>query len=200
MMFHTVDDKRGTIIAAAFDVFMNYGFRKTSMDDIARAAGMSRPALYQVFRNKTEIFRAASLGILEKTSRQARAAFDTDKPFGERLFDSLDRSILALHRKIEATPHGAELIGVNDEIAGDIEEMWCDQMIEAIAAGLIEAEKAGEIAIQPLGVSARIVATFVMQSMEGMKAKYLRGDLIEADVHNMVSFVSGALLVAKNAR
>lgn len=199
-MLQTIDDKRGAIVAAAFDVFINYGFRKTSMDDIARAAGMSRPALYQVFRNKTEIFRSASLGVLEKTSQQARAAFETDKPFEERLFHSLDSSILALHRKIEATPHGAELIGVNEEIAGDIEELWCDQMVEAIAAGMTAAEKAGEIAIQPLGVSARVVAKLVMQAMEGMKDKYLRGDPIEADVRNMVSFITGALTVAKNAR
>jgi AcrR family transcriptional regulator len=72
MMLQTTPDKRGTILAAAFDVFINYGFRKTSMDDIARAAGMSRPALYQVFRNKTEIFRAASLSILENVGHEAR--------------------------------------------------------------------------------------------------------------------------------
>ena len=52
------DGKRGAILKAAFEVFITYGFRKTSMDDIARAAGMSRPGLYQLFANKTDIFRA----------------------------------------------------------------------------------------------------------------------------------------------
>ena len=200
MMLNTTQDKRGAIIAAAFDVFINYGFRKTSMDDIARSAGMSRPALYQVFRNKTEIFRAASLNILEAAGHEARAAFATGKPFVERLYDSLDRSILNLHRKIEATPHGAELMGVNEEVAGDIEEQWCTRMIDAITDGLIEAEAAGEIAIRPLGIEARVVAALIMQAMEGMKAKYLRGDPIETDVRNMVSFISGALLAGKPDR
>jgi AcrR family transcriptional regulator len=199
MMLQKSPDKRGAILTAAFDVFMNYGFRKTSMDDIARAAGMSRPALYQFFRNKTEIFRAASLSILESVGREARAAFTTEKPFAERLYDSLDRSILTLHRKIESTPHGAELMGVNEEVAGDIEEKWCDQMIDAIAAGIAEAEAAGEIALKPVGVDARAVATIVMQSMEGMKAKYLRGEPIEDDVRNMVAFIAGAL-TAGNSR
>ena len=197
MMLQTTPDKRGTILSAAFDVFINYGFRKTSMDDIARAAGMSRPALYQVFRNKTEIFRAASMSILEHIGHAARAAFATDKPFAERLYDSLDRSILDLHRKIDATPHGAELMGVNEEVAGDIEEKWCDQMIEAIAAGISEAEKAEEIALEPLGVDARTVATIVMQTMEGLKAKYLRGEPIDGDVRNMADFVAGALTLGK---
>ena len=199
MMLQKSPDKRGVILSAAFDVFMNYGFRKTSMDDIARAAGMSRPALYQVFRNKTEIFRAASLSILESVGHEARAAFTTEKPFAERLYESLDRSILTLHRKIESTPHGAELMGVNEEVAGDIEEKWCDQMIDAIAAGIADAEAAGEIALEPVGVDARAVATIVMQSMEGMKAKYLRGEPIEDDVRNMVAFIAGAL-TAGNSR
>ena len=193
MMFQTNPDKRGTIIAAAFDVFINYGFRKTSMDDIARAAGMSRPALYQVFRNKTEIFRAASMGLLDVLGHTARKAFDSDKPFEERLFDSLDQSILAVHRKIDATPHGAELIGVNEEIASDIEAQWCDQMVEAIAAGISDAAQKGEIAIQPTGTDARSVATILMQAMEGMKGKYLRGEPIEEDVRRLVAFVNGAL-------
>jgi AcrR family transcriptional regulator len=199
MLFPTTPDKRGTIIAAAFDVFINYGFRKTSMDDIARAAGMSRPALYQVFKNKTEIFRAASLNILDSIGREARDAFAGDKPFAERLYDSLDRSILSLHRKIDATPHGAELMGVNEEIAGDIEEKWCDLMVGALAAGISDAAKSGEIALEPLGVEPKIVATLVMQAMEGMKAKYLRGEPIEGDVRNMVAFVAGALTACRKA-
>jgi AcrR family transcriptional regulator len=197
MMLQTTPDKRGTILAAAFDVFINYGFRKTSMDDIARAAGMSRPALYQVFRNKTEIFRAASLSILESIGHEARAAFQSDKPFVERLYDSLDRSILSLHRKIDATPHGAELMGVNEEVAGDIEEKWCDLMVGAITDGISDAAKTGEIVLEPLGVDAETVATIIMQAMEGLKAKYLRGEPIEGDVRKMVTFVAGALTAGK---
>jgi len=197
MMLHTTPDKRGTILAAAFEVFISYGFRKTSMDDIARAAGMSRPALYQVFRNKTEIFRAASQSLLVKFGHETRAAFDSDKPFAERLFNSIDQSILSLHRKIDATPHGAELMGVNAEVAGDIEEKWCDMMVDAIAKGVTEAESKGEIALAPRGVDAHRVATIVMQAMEGMKAKYLRGEPIEDDVRHMVNFVAGALAISR---
>ena len=34
------------------------------MDDIAKQAGVSRPALYQLFKNKTDIFRALSQQLL----------------------------------------------------------------------------------------------------------------------------------------
>ncbi|QKV19853.1 TetR/AcrR family transcriptional regulator [Oricola thermophila] len=192
-------DKREIILAAAVDVFLNYGFRKTSMDDIARAAGMSRPALYQVFRNKTEIFRATSMNLLELKVHEVRAAFRSDKPFRERLFDSLDRSFLALHRQILETPHGSELIDVNEDVACDIKMRYCDQMVDALAEGISDAARSGEIALEPLGVDARAAATIIMQAMEGIKAKCMRGEPADDDVRNMVTFVAGALTAGKPA-
>ena len=52
------DDKARVILPAAFAVFLQYGFRRASMQDIAEEAGMSRAALYLHFRNKDDIFRA----------------------------------------------------------------------------------------------------------------------------------------------
>ena len=40
-------------------VFARFGFRKTSMEDVARAAGVSRQGLYLLFTNKEELFRHA---------------------------------------------------------------------------------------------------------------------------------------------
>jgi AcrR family transcriptional regulator len=40
-------------------VFARFGYRKASMDDVARAAGVSRQGLYLSFANKEELFRRA---------------------------------------------------------------------------------------------------------------------------------------------
>ena len=47
------------ILAVALEMFGRYGFRKASMDEIARAADMSRQGLYLHFTNKEALFRAA---------------------------------------------------------------------------------------------------------------------------------------------
>jgi AcrR family transcriptional regulator len=65
-------------------VFLRYGFRRVNMNDIADAAGMSRPALYVLFKNKEEIFIAAYQRWVEETITQveaamARTASPTDK-------------------------------------------------------------------------------------------------------------------------
>ena len=48
------DSKTAAILKSAFQAFATYGFKKTSMDDIAKGAGMSRPAVYLHFKNKSD--------------------------------------------------------------------------------------------------------------------------------------------------
>ena len=54
-------DKKTKILTAALSVFLRYGYRRVNMNDIAEAAGISRPALYILFRNKEEIFAGVIL-------------------------------------------------------------------------------------------------------------------------------------------
>jgi hypothetical protein len=89
-------------------------------------------------------------------------------------------------------------MGVNDEVAGDLECEWCDSMVDALAEGLEEARAAGEISFEKLGVEARDVADIIMQAMEGMKADYIRGNPISDKVKTLLTFVSSALTLPKS--
>jgi AcrR family transcriptional regulator len=52
-----LDEKRRTqILEAALYCFLTFDFGKTSMDDIANRAGVSRPLIYLKFKNKDELF------------------------------------------------------------------------------------------------------------------------------------------------
>ncbi len=55
----TIDSRHAAVLDAAIGVFARYGFRKASMDEVARAAGVSRQGLYLQFSNKEELFRRA---------------------------------------------------------------------------------------------------------------------------------------------
>jgi AcrR family transcriptional regulator len=46
------------IIAVAQETFKKYGFRKTTMDEIAYAAGKGKSSLYYYFKSKEEVFQA----------------------------------------------------------------------------------------------------------------------------------------------
>jgi AcrR family transcriptional regulator len=49
--------QREAILVAATAAFLRYGFKKTSMDDVARAAAVSRQGLYLYFETKDLLFR-----------------------------------------------------------------------------------------------------------------------------------------------
>ena len=47
--------KDNKIISAAYDCFIRYGVKRTTMGDVAQAAGVSRPTLYASYSNKEEL-------------------------------------------------------------------------------------------------------------------------------------------------
>ena len=50
---------RERILDAAMAVFAQFGFRRASMDEVAREAGLTRQAVYHHFASKEALFRAA---------------------------------------------------------------------------------------------------------------------------------------------
>lgn len=67
--------KRRQIIEGARAVFLAQGFDAASMNDIARAAGVSKGTLYVYFDNKEQLFEAI---VEEECDAQAEGIFDLD--------------------------------------------------------------------------------------------------------------------------
>lgn len=55
-----MDEIKGKIIAGANELFMKYGIRSVTMDDIARHLGISKKTIYQSFSEKDEIVSAVT--------------------------------------------------------------------------------------------------------------------------------------------
>lgn len=51
-------DRRARLLDAAEDLFVRWGFNKTSVEDIAQASGISKGAVYLEFPSKEELLRA----------------------------------------------------------------------------------------------------------------------------------------------
>ena len=58
-------NKKITIIKAAQELFARFGFVKTTVDEIARAARMGKATLYHYFRSKEDVFKE----VIEKETR-----------------------------------------------------------------------------------------------------------------------------------
>lgn len=193
MLQFSPNDKRATILNAALEVFTTYGFRKTSMDDIARMAGMSRPALYQVFKNKTEIFRALAAEMMAEATRKADAEFDRPGSFRDRLWRAIEKSILEVHRFIDETPHGKELIGISDEIAADVNESWTQAMVELVSRGIARAQADGLVDLSRFRADPHTIGRVFVFALEGVKHEVECGRPIEHHMRAIVDFVADAV-------
>lgn len=83
--------RRDVVLTAALETFVRYGYRKTSMEDVAGAARISRPGLYFLFTSKRELFAAAVTRALELDLRAVASALgDRARPLPDRLLDAFD--------------------------------------------------------------------------------------------------------------
>lgn len=62
--------RRADILEAARGLFERYGFKKTTMDEIARAAGITKPTIYTYFKGKKDIL----VGLVEWEASQVLQA------------------------------------------------------------------------------------------------------------------------------
>ena len=114
--------KQHVIQQAAAQAFATYGFRKTSMDDIARGAGMSRPAVYLHYKGKEDIFRSLVQQYYETTAQDLRAALERPGPPAEQLIRAFDAQLGEAMAALLNSPHGLELFDTGAATAADIKQ------------------------------------------------------------------------------
>jgi AcrR family transcriptional regulator len=84
--------RRDAVLESALLTFARHGYRRTSMEEVARTARISRPGLYFLFASKPDLFRAAVTRALEQDLAAAEEILaDTGKPLRERLIAAFDR-------------------------------------------------------------------------------------------------------------
>lgn len=171
------ETRRARVLDGAMQAFLSYGYARTTMDDIARAAEMSRPALYLVFKNKTEIYRALAERFLGLCIGSAKAALEGDAPFGERLFSALGGEMSRQIDELAASPNGAEMLDMKNALAADIIAGWREDLAGALAEAIAaEADRRGTD-LSAHALSARVLADLVLDSLNGARNRIgERGD------------------------
>jgi AcrR family transcriptional regulator len=107
------DDKKSRILAAARSVFLRYGYKRVNMNDIAEAAGVSRPALYVLFKNKEEIFIAAYLRWVDETIAQVEAAMAQTASLKDKMARAFEIWAVGPFEMTMVSPAAEELIDCN---------------------------------------------------------------------------------------
>lgn len=162
----SADDKRRRILEQAFDVALRYGYQRMTMEDVAKACGVSRPALYLQFKNKGEIFSAIAGEMMGRSLSGAQAALDGPGLISERVFSAIKAGILDPVNFLASTAHGTELIDMKHELAGNVMAEWRAKKAAMIAAALDESGVA-----KAKGFAGDQLADILLDGIDGLKMR-----------------------------
>jgi len=108
--FDETGSKRDAILQASWDLIKHYGYNKTTIDDIARRAGVGKGTVYLYFQSKAEIM----LSLTDRTNERIVARLEeiaaTDAPPRDRLRACLLHRVMALYDIVDRHPHSEDVI------------------------------------------------------------------------------------------
>lgn len=162
------DARRLELMETSLGVFVRYGFRKTSMDEVARAAGLSRQGLYLYFPSKEALFREALALLLDRALTAGKAALD-DGGSGveERLLAAFDAMFGRFVEALGGTSHHAELLETSTQLVGDLIGEQEKSFRNAVAKSLKQEGLADAWA--GAGLTARDLADSLLTAAHGAK-------------------------------
>ena len=160
--------QREAILKAATAIFLRYGFKKTSMDDVAQAAGVSRQGLYLYFDTKDFLFREALQYLVSHMISTARSvAEDGNLSLRDRLLGVFE----AVHGSAfqSASPeHAFELLQSAQSADGALLVQLDRDLMGIVAALLAEAGAADRW--EEAGVTVAELSEQLLMSAKGIKA------------------------------
>ena len=158
------EDTQAQILAAATERFRHYGYRKTTMAEVAGDCGMSAGNLYRYFESKSDIGAAVSVVWFAALHQAARAAI-AQPGFSPR--QKLEAYVLAVNRftveSLRNTPHIQEMVDFLCAERRDLVEKHLDTCHEIVAGILDEGVKRGAFEIADIATSARAVLNAIVR-------------------------------------
>ena len=100
------EERRDQLLDVALEVFATAGFHGASMNDVAEAAGVTKPVLYQHFDSKNDLFAA----LLDEVGRRMRTAIDKATADAVDGKDATIRGFRAYFRWVAADLDGFRLL------------------------------------------------------------------------------------------
>ncbi len=131
--------KQARILEAAARLFLKHGLRGTSMEAIAREAGIAKPTLYAYFADKQAVFVALTAQLIEGWRADFLMALRGDGDIVQRVAVALIAKHRAVMRLLANSPHAAELYGEHDRLAAPPFSVLDAEMAAALEAELAQA-------------------------------------------------------------
>jgi AcrR family transcriptional regulator len=130
-------EKRRRILSAARLLMLRHGIRGTSMELIARAAGIAKPTLYAQFADKEAVLAGIVAELLVELDAAFSAGLAGPGSAAERVGAALAGKYGVIARWLDGSPHAEELMSEHHRMAGLFREF--DERVEGEIEGVLAA-------------------------------------------------------------
>ena len=163
------------ILDAAMRVFRRHGFRRSSIEQAAEEAGLTRQALYHHFASKEALFRAVIERLYEQGLAAEIAAAKAAEEQGLELTDILVAEIGArmqtMFASLKDSPHTEELFSEHLAQARDLYQSYSARFADEIATTIARVCRKLKLTLAS-GVTVRELARCVEMAIHGTKSAF----------------------------
>jgi AcrR family transcriptional regulator len=198
---------RDRILDAAMLVFRRHGFRRSSIEQAAEAAGLTRQALYHHFKSKEALFRAVIEQLYANALAAEIAAANAGEKAGGSLADILVAQVTGRLRQFiasfDGSPHIEELFSAHLVQARDLYQKYAGFYAEQGAATIERVCRKQRLVLAE-GMTSRDFARCIEMAINGTKSAHPSmqpADAFLRDLETMLrTLVAGAVAASPKPR
>jgi AcrR family transcriptional regulator len=180
------------ILDATMLVFRRHGFRRSSIEQVAEAAGLTRQALYHHFESKEALFRAVIARVHETALAAEEAAIgaaeQAGRGFADILVVGMTARMQAMIASFDGSPHIEELYSEHLVHGRDLYQKYAALYAQRLVATIARIVRKQQLAL-PQGLSPAEFARLVEMAVHGSKSQHPAMQPADAFLKDMAMMV-----------
>jgi AcrR family transcriptional regulator len=180
------------ILDATMLVFRRHGFRRSSIEQVAEAAGLTRQALYHHFESKEALFRAVIARVHETALAAEEAAIGeaekAGRGFADILVAGMTARMQAMIASFDGSPHIEELYSEHLVHGRDLYQRYAALYAERLVATIARVVRKQKLVL-PQALSPAEFARLVEMAVHGSKSQHPAMQPVDAFLKDMATMV-----------
>ena len=166
-----IDNNPEAFFMAATSAFAKSGYRRTTMNDVAEAADMSRPALYQAFKNKEDVYCGMVSYLINKAVQVSIKTLSQSGPIEERFLAAMLDFEETYWGPMAKSQYALEIMHSTVKLKNTMSaiKLGRRQLGAALSKSLQEAVRNGEVNFVDLGMQPLVFVNILMSVLAAKK-------------------------------
>ncbi len=178
------DHNRENILKIACEIFSKYGYKKTTLDDIANAVRKGKSSLYYYFKSKEDLFQAVIMKEVDTLARELEKVINRNTDPVDKLRDYI-LTKLTTFRSLANFYHAIENDVTAVDFIEDIKLRYEQDEIRMIKRILIEGVRKNEFEIYDFNLAAIGITT----AIKGLEMPLTAGNYGNVNLERSVDII-----------